>query len=154
MELQLQLQSITTKYATLADIPRIIKEAFYIASTGRPGPVLIDFPKGYRFRYLRNPVQVAEVNLPGYQPTIQPNYLQIRKLTEAVSRAKKPVILAGAGILHSNAPAELKEYAAATKNSSCSYIVRPRRYFLQTMNYLSDLVECMDVTPQIWPVRM
>ena len=51
------------------------------------------------------------MNLPGYQPTLQPNYLQIRKLTEAVSRAKKPVILAGAGILHSKATAELKEYA-------------------------------------------
>nr|WP_295971487.1 acetolactate synthase large subunit [uncultured Bacillus sp.] len=92
------------------DISRIIKEAFYIASTGRPGPVLIDFPKDIATAVVEKQ-QKAEVNLPGYQPTLQPNYLQIRKLTEAVSRAKRPVILAGAGILHSKATAELKEYA-------------------------------------------
>ena len=92
------------------DISRVIKEAFYIASTGRPGPVLIDFPKDIATA-IAEELPNAEVNLPGYQPTLQPNYLQIRKLTEAVSRAKKPVILAGAGILHSKATEELKEYA-------------------------------------------
>ena len=54
-------------------------------------------------------------DLPGYQPTTQPNYLQIRKLTEAVSGAKKPVILAGAGILHAKATEELKQYAEQQK---------------------------------------
>lgn len=92
------------------DISRVIKEAFYIASTGRPGPVLIDFPKDIATA-IAEAQPKAEVDLPGYQPTLQPNYLQIRKLTEAVSRAKKPVILAGAGILHSKATSELKEYA-------------------------------------------
>ncbi|MEC1271578.1 acetolactate synthase large subunit [Bacillus subtilis] len=92
------------------DLPRIIKEAFHIATTGRPGPVLIDIPKDVatiegEFSYDH------EMNLPGYQPTTEPNYLQIRKLVEAVSSAKKPVILAGAGVLHGKASEELKNYA-------------------------------------------
>lgn len=96
----------------IEDIPRIIKEAFYIASTGRPGPVLIDFPKDVAQSLIEmEEDHSVDIHLPGYQPTLQPNYLQIRKLTEAVSSAKKPVILAGAGILHSKATTELKQYA-------------------------------------------
>ncbi|MDM5228950.1 acetolactate synthase large subunit [Cytobacillus sp. NJ13] len=104
-----------TKYnyqvRSIEDIPRIVKEAFYIASTGRPGPVLIDIPKDIAAGVSDQPEEEKEVNLPGYQPTLKPNYLQIRKLTEAVSRSKKPVILAGAGVLHGRASKELKEYA-------------------------------------------
>jgi acetolactate synthase I/II/III large subunit len=99
----------------IEDIPRIIKEAFYIASTGRPGPVLIDFPKDIATVKVELKEDDAEICLPGYQPTIQPNYLQIRKLTEAVSSAKKPVILAGAGILHAKATEELKQYVEQQK---------------------------------------
>ncbi|XQY90908.1 acetolactate synthase large subunit [Metabacillus sp. HB246100] len=92
------------------ELPRIIKEAFHIATTGRPGPVLIDIPKDIsvfegEFNY------DEPVNLPGYQPTNEPNYLQIRKLVEAVSRAKKPVILAGAGVLHAKASQKLITFA-------------------------------------------
>nr|WP_309099736.1 acetolactate synthase large subunit [Fredinandcohnia onubensis] len=91
------------------DLPKIIKEAFYIATSGRPGPVLIDIPKDMTaneaiFDYDQ------EIQLPGYQPTIHPNHLQIRKLVEAVSQAKKPVILAGAGVIHAKAADELREY--------------------------------------------
>ncbi|MEK5441623.1 acetolactate synthase large subunit [Fredinandcohnia sp. FSL W7-1320] len=91
------------------DLPKIIKEAFYIATSGRPGPVLIDIPKDMTaneavFDYDQ------EIQLPGYQPTIHPNHLQIRKLVEAVSQAKKPVILAGAGVIHAKAANELREY--------------------------------------------
>lgn len=99
----------------IEDIPRIIKEAFYIASTGRPGPVLIDFPKDIATGKVELKGDDAEICLPGYQPTIQPNYLQIRKLTEAVSSAKKPVILAGAGVLHAKATEELKQYVEQQK---------------------------------------
>ncbi|MEK5270833.1 acetolactate synthase large subunit [Aeribacillus sp. FSL K6-8394] len=91
------------------DLPRIVKEAFHIATTGRPGPVLIDIPKDIsqaegNFEY------DMELSLPGYQPKLEPNYLQIRRLVESVSSAKKPVILAGAGVLHANAANELREY--------------------------------------------
>lgn len=99
----------------IEDIPRIIKEAFYIASTGRPGPVLIDFPKDIATGKVELKEDDVEMCLPGYQPTIQPNYLQIRKLTEAVSSAKKPVILAGAGVLHAKATEELKQYVEQQK---------------------------------------
>ncbi|AZB43844.1 acetolactate synthase large subunit [Bacillus sp. FJAT-42376] len=92
------------------ELPMAVKEAFHIASTGRPGPVLIDIPKDIavsegEFRYDQ------ELDLPGYQPVTEANHLQIRKLVEAVSRAKKPVILAGAGVLHANASEYLKKYA-------------------------------------------
>lgn len=103
-----------TKYncqvRNIEEIPRMIKEAFHIATTGRPGPVLIDLPKDIASGIVAPPEE-PEVSLPGYQPTIEPNYLQIRKLTEAVSRAKKPVILAGAGVLFAQASDELREYA-------------------------------------------
>ncbi|WP_153301220.1 acetolactate synthase large subunit [Priestia flexa] len=94
----------------VSDLPRIIKEAFHIATTGRPGPVLIDIPKDMaqgdgEFSY------EGEVNLPGYQPTYTPNQLQVKKLAEAVTAAKKPVILAGAGVLLSKGSEELKNYA-------------------------------------------
>ncbi|MGD7007712.1 acetolactate synthase large subunit [Metabacillus sp. 84] len=92
------------------ELPMAIKEAFHIASTGRPGPVLIDIPKDVavsegEFKYDQTP------DLPGYQPVTAPNHLQIRKLVEAVSRSKKPVILAGAGVLHAKASEYLKSYA-------------------------------------------
>ena len=91
------------------DLPRIIKEAFHIAMTGRPGPVLIDLPKDITFETGLFDY-TEEVDLPGYQPTVKPNKLQIRKLVEAVSSAKKPVILAGAGVLHAKGSEELLEY--------------------------------------------
>ncbi|SDH35265.1 acetolactate synthase, large subunit [Alteribacillus persepolensis] len=91
------------------ELPRVIKEAFHIATTGRPGPVLIDLPKDVSvasgfFNYDQ------DVDLPGYQPTVVPNKLQIKKLAEAVTKAKKPVLLVGAGVLHSKASKELLDY--------------------------------------------
>ncbi|WP_102345358.1 acetolactate synthase large subunit [Bacillus sp. Marseille-P3661] len=92
------------------DLPRIIKEAFHIATTGRPGPVLIDIPKDMATTIADFNYNDIQVNIPSYQPTYSPNHLQIRKVVEAVSSAKKPVVLAGAGVLHSGAHNELKEY--------------------------------------------
>ncbi len=104
-----------TKYnyqiRNIEDIPRIIKEAFYIASSGRPGPVIIDVPKDIAATIVETVPEEVEVNLPGYQPNLQPNYMQTRKLVDAVSQAKRPVILAGAGILHAKASELLKQYA-------------------------------------------
>lgn len=107
-----------TKYnyqiRNIEDIPRIVKEAFYIATSGRPGPVVIDIPKDIAATVTEVPEE-QEISLPGYQPTLQPNYLQVRKLTEAVSRAKRPIILAGAGVLFSKASEELKQYVEQQK---------------------------------------
>ena len=93
--------------------PRVIKEAFHIATT-EDRTVLIDIPKDVaafegEFRYDH------EISLPGYQPVKEPNYLQIRKLVEAVSSAKKPVILAGAGVLHGKASEDLKIMSNSSK---------------------------------------
>ncbi|GLC89208.1 biosynthetic-type acetolactate synthase large subunit [Lysinibacillus piscis] len=96
------------------DIPRIVKEAFHIANTGRKGPVLVDFPKNVSqmlFDVANPPKAPEEINLPGYQPTYQPNYLQIQKAIQAISEAKKPLILAGAGVLFADAREELTTFA-------------------------------------------
>ena len=93
-----------------ADIPRIITEAVHIATTGRPGPVVIDLPKdvsALETDFIYSP----EVNLPSYQPTIEPNDMQIKKILKQLSKAKKPVLLAGGGISYAEAAAELNEFA-------------------------------------------
>lgn len=103
-----------TKYnyqvKNLTDLPRIVKEAFHIASTGRPGPVVVDVPKNIS-QELSAAEYDSEFHLPGYQPTQVPNPLQIVKLAEALSRAKKPLILAGAGVLFAQASEELIQFA-------------------------------------------
>ena len=97
----------------ISDIPRIVKEAFHIANTGRKGPVLIDFPKNISqalFTEGKMPETPEEIYLPGYQPTYKPNYLQIQKAIQAISLAKKPLVLAGAGVLFADAREELTEF--------------------------------------------
>ncbi|MGT2839757.1 acetolactate synthase large subunit [Streptococcus gordonii] len=93
-----------------ADIPRIITEAVHIATTGRPGPVVIDLPKdvsALETDFIYSP----EVNLPSYQPTLVPNDMQIKKILKQLSKAKKPVLLAGGGISYAEASKELNEFA-------------------------------------------
>ncbi|MEQ6376672.1 acetolactate synthase large subunit [Bacillaceae bacterium S4-13-56] len=94
----------------IKDLPRIVKEAFHIASTGRPGPVVVDIPKDISANACGEHYDTS-FHLPGYQPTINPNPLQIKKLAETLKRAKKPVILAGAGVVISKASNELREFA-------------------------------------------
>ena len=96
----------------VADFPRIINEAFHIASTGRPGPVVVDIPKNMATGMFTPQEGATEtVNLPGYQPTTTPNFLQIQKAAQAITEAKQPLILAGAGVLFANATEQLKELA-------------------------------------------
>ena len=93
-----------------ADIPRIITEAVHIATTGRPGPVVIDLPKdvsALETDFIYSP----EVHLPSYQPTIEPNDMQIKKILKQLSKAKKPVLLSGGGISYAEASKELNEFA-------------------------------------------
>ncbi|HJO82660.1 MAG: biosynthetic-type acetolactate synthase large subunit [SAR202 cluster bacterium] len=91
-----------------ADIPRVIKEAFHIASTGRPGPVLVDIPKDVltedaEFEY------PDSVDLPGYSPTLAGHPNQIRRAAKLIEEAERPVVLAGHGIILSHAYEELAE---------------------------------------------
>ena len=94
----------------VADIPRIITEAVHIATTGRPGPVVIDLPKDVsemKTSFYYDP----EVPLPSYQPTIEPNALQVKKILTQLKKAKKPLIVAGGGVNYANATEELQAFA-------------------------------------------
>jgi acetolactate synthase I/II/III large subunit len=92
------------------ELPRIIREAFYLATSGRSGPVLIDVPKDIQqaegdFRYPKT------VHIPGYNPTYEGHPGQITRAVKAIERAKKPVIYAGGGVVNSGAHALLMELA-------------------------------------------
>ncbi|MCX7709756.1 MAG: biosynthetic-type acetolactate synthase large subunit [Clostridia bacterium] len=90
------------------ELPRVIKEAFHIASTGRPGPVVIDIPvdiqnKEFNFEYPKS------IDIKGYKPTYKGHSLQIKKIAEAIAKAKAPVICAGGGVVNAYATEELCE---------------------------------------------
>ncbi len=92
------------------DIARVIKEAFFIANSGRPGPVLVDIPRDV-FMEEVDYEEPLELDLPGYKPTISGNNRQIKKASALIQSAKRPVILAGHGVIISRAYDELKELA-------------------------------------------
>jgi len=107
-----------TKYNFLVkdvnDLGQIIKEAFYIATTGRPGPVLVDIPKDVamnkgEFRY------PDRVSIRGYNPTYEGNKWQIKQAVEAIHKARKPIIYVGGGAIFSNAQEDLLEFAELTQ---------------------------------------
>ena len=93
------------------DIALAIKEAFHIARTGRPGPVLLDIPKDVLMGERRPFVWPDSVNLPGYNPPGAADDIQISQACELINQAERPIILAGHGILISHAYAELRELA-------------------------------------------
>ncbi|MGE5528742.1 MAG: biosynthetic-type acetolactate synthase large subunit [Patescibacteria group bacterium] len=88
------------------DLPRIVKEAFHIATTGRPGPVLIDLPKDIAVAKLKFEYP-EEVRLPGYKPTYTGNARQVKEAAQVITEAKRPVIYAGGGVVSSGAENEL-----------------------------------------------
>ncbi len=94
----------------IKDIAKTIKEAFYIASTGRPGPVLIDIPKDITSNVCEFDYPET-VELKGYSPTYLGHHIQILKLVEEILKAKKPLLYIGGGVISSNAADELKKFA-------------------------------------------
>jgi acetolactate synthase-1/2/3 large subunit len=95
-----------------ADIPRIVTEAFYIASTGRPGPVLIDIPKDVGIeQFTYTPVPPGAVRLPGYRPTLKGNPRQIAQALQILRAAQRPLLYVGGGAIAANAHAEIRELA-------------------------------------------
>jgi acetolactate synthase-1/2/3 large subunit len=94
------------------EIPAAVHEAFHIARTGRPGPVLIDIPQDLS-RADINYEPVDDVHLPGYQPTTEGNAKQIRLAAKALANSRRPVIYAGGGVINANAAAELTELCRA-----------------------------------------
>ncbi|WP_155964317.1 acetolactate synthase large subunit [Streptococcus ruminantium] len=93
-----------------ADIPRIVTEALHIATTGRPGPVVIDVPKDIQEKVVEF-YHDPSLHLPSYQPIIEPDDIQVKKILQQLSRAKKPVILAGGGVNYADAGRELVAFA-------------------------------------------
>ncbi len=114
------IQGITmpiTKHSYLirdaAEIPRVFAEAFHVAATGRPGPVLIDIPKD--ILTAQTPfVWPPRMDLPGYRPTTQPHGKQIREAAALIAEAKRPVLYVGGGVVKAGAHAELLELAELT----------------------------------------
>ncbi|OJG35220.1 acetolactate synthase, large subunit, biosynthetic type [Enterococcus devriesei] len=93
----------------IEELPRIVNEAFHIATTGRKGPVLIDLPKD--ITVLRaNPKMDQVVHLESYQPTKNPSVLQIERLMNLLKKAKKPLVLAGGGVVAANGGKELRQF--------------------------------------------
>jgi len=97
------------------DLPTVLKQAFHIARTGRPGPVLIDIPIDISRATLDDYEYPAEVSIRGYKPTVEGHPKQIEKAAAAIAKAKKPIIFAGGGVVASGAHEELK-YLAETTN--------------------------------------
>jgi acetolactate synthase-1/2/3 large subunit len=118
-------QSITKHnflVTSAADIPIVIREAFHLATTGRPGPVLVDIPKD--IVDANNPVSAMDwywpsdddvaAELPGYRPTTQGHFLKIREAAELILRAERPILYVGGGVLKARAAEALRELAELT----------------------------------------
>jgi len=98
-----------------ADVPHVVQEAFYIAGTGRPGPVLIDMPRDISSAIIEFHWDDVQLRLRGYRPTVKGNTKMIRRAVEEMLRARKPVLYVGGGILRSNAARELTVLARLLK---------------------------------------
>jgi acetolactate synthase-1/2/3 large subunit len=96
------------------DIPRIVKEAFYIAQAGRPGPVLIDIPKNVQ-QARTQPVFPKEVNLRGYRADKRASELELNEIIGLIEKSERPVLYCGGGIITGNASEELRRFVEATK---------------------------------------
>lgn len=108
-----------TKHNFLAlkteELPRIIKEAYHIARSGRPGPVLVDLPKDIIMGRAEFKGYPEEVSIRGYNPSVNGHPGQIRKAVELIAAARRPVIYGGGGIIHADASAELTELVNLTQ---------------------------------------
>jgi acetolactate synthase-1/2/3 large subunit len=95
------------------DIPRVVKEAFYIANSGRPGPVVIDIPKDVQ-QAMSQPLFPSKVAFRGYKPEKKAGDLELNELLGLIEKAEKPVLYVGGGIISSGASKELLEFAELT----------------------------------------
>lgn len=93
------------------DIPRVFKEAFYIANSGRKGPVLIDLPVDIQNAVIKNFTYPDQVSMRTYKPTVKGHVVQIKKVIHELEKAKKPIICAGGGVLLSQAETDLRQFA-------------------------------------------
>ncbi|MCL2884295.1 MAG: thiamine pyrophosphate-binding protein, partial [Oscillospiraceae bacterium] len=108
-----------------ADLPRVFKEAFHIASTGRPGPVLIDVPVDVQLQELAAFDYDTPVNIIGYKPRTQGHALQIKKALEALAECSRPVLCAGGGV-----------FSAGARDALCAFV---EAYHMPTISTLMGL---------------
>jgi len=92
------------------DLPRVIREAFYIATTGRPGPVIVDVPKDVQVRSIV-PDFDAPMNLPGYKPYRRATRTELQRVIDMIRQSRKPIIYGGGGVILANAHEQLREFA-------------------------------------------
>lgn len=92
------------------DLARVIRQAFYLARSGRPGPVLVDLPKNVQ-QDKTEFIWPEDVSLRSYNPTYRPNFAQIRKVVDAIHQSRRPLLLAGGGVIMANASAEFRALA-------------------------------------------
>ncbi len=97
-----------------ADLPRIFKEAFHIAATGRPGPVLIDVPVDVQQGTVEDFVYPDKVNIIGYKPSVSGHPMQVKRALEILNQSERPVIVAGGGVLTSGAKLRFREFVKKT----------------------------------------
>jgi acetolactate synthase-1/2/3 large subunit len=93
------------------DVARVVKEAFHIASTGRPGPVLIDMPKDVQNTLVPNPDYDVPMDLPGYRLPLPPSMEKLQEVFEAIRASSKPILYCGGGVVASDAWVQLREFA-------------------------------------------
>ena len=96
------------------EIPRIVKEAFHLAQTGRPGPVLIDLPKNVQ-QARTQPIFPKEVHLRGYNPNKRASDLELNEIIGLIEKSERPLLYVGGGIITGNASEELRQFALATQ---------------------------------------
>ena len=99
---------------TIEELPGILKQAFHIAATGRPGPVLVDIPVNVSKSVLANYEYPGHVEIRSYRPNVVGHIKQIRRAAECIAKARRPLIYAGGGVILSGASKELKEFAEKT----------------------------------------
>ena len=97
------------------DLPRVFKEAFHIASTGRKGPVLIDIPMDIQENEIEEFVYPDKVNIPGYKPNTKGHAIQVKRAVEAIKNSKRPLIVSGGGVLLSGVKPKFQKFADSTK---------------------------------------
>ena len=104
------------------EIPRIVKEAFYIATSGRPGPVVIDFPKNIQ-QQKAQPVWPKEINFRGYHPDKRADDIVLNEIIGLIEKSERPVLYCGGGIISGGAAEELKKFAEAAQIPVCTTIM-------------------------------
>ena len=97
------------------DLPRVFKEAFHIASTGRQGPVLIDIPMDIQTNEIEEFVYPDSVNIIGYKPNTKGHAIQVKKAIDAIKSSKRPLIVSGGGVLSSGVKLKFQDFALKTK---------------------------------------